>query len=373
MSGPRFTPLVAGLPSSVPFVGPEAQERSRGTPFRARLGANESPFGPSPAAIEAMARAAADVWMYADPENHDLRHALAVRHGVSPERIAIGEGIDGLLGLFVRLLVSEGTPVVTSLGAYPTFNFHVTGFGGRLVTAPYRDDREDCEALATLAAETGAPLVYFANPDNPMGTWHDAATVARFLDTLPETAVLCLDEAYIEFAPDGTALPDALEHPRLVRLRTFSKAHGMAGARIGYAITSPELAKATDKVRNHFGVNRVAVAGALASIADPGHLARVTAAVAAAKTRIAAIGARHGLTALPSGTNFVTLDTGHDGTVARALVAALGRRGVFVRMPFVAPGDRCIRISAGPDDLLDVLEAELGPAFAEALPRVAAE
>ncbi len=363
-----FTPLVESLPASVPFVGPEAQERARGRAFRARLGANESPFGPSPAAVAAMSEAAAEVWKYADPENHDLRHALAAHHSVAPERIAIGEGIDGLLGLFVRLFVELGTPVVTSAGAYPTFNFHVAGFGGRLVTVPYRDDREDPEALAAAARETGAPLVYFANPDNPMGSWHDADAVAAFLQALPESAVLCLDEAYVEFAPEGVALPDAFEHPRLVRFRTFSKAYGMAGARIGYVITSPELAKATDKVRNHFGVNRVAVAGALASLADPAHLAKVKAEVARAKARIAAIGAAHGLLALPSATNFVTLDVGHDGTVARALIGALAARGVFVRMPFVAPGDRCIRVSAGPDDLLDIFEAELAPALAEVLP-----
>lgn len=358
-----FTPLVASLPASVPFVGPEAQERARGVSFRARLGANESAFGPSPRAVAAMAEAARQVWQYGDPENHDLRHALAAHHGIAPERISIGEGIDGLLGVIVRMFVSEGTPVVTSAGAYPTFNYHVNGFGGRLATVPYRDDHEDPDGLLAAAERERAPLVYLANPDNPMGSWHTAERLAAALEALPPATILVLDEAYVEFAPDDAVLPIAFEHPRLIRLRTFSKAYGMAGARIGYAVTTPELAKAFDKVRNHFGVNRIAQAGALASLDDAEHLGRVRAAVLRARERIAAIAGAHGLSALPSATNFVTIDTGRDGAFARALVAALAERGVFVRMPFVPPQDRCIRVTAGPDALLAVLEAELGPAL----------
>ncbi|MGL4279378.1 MAG: aminotransferase class I/II-fold pyridoxal phosphate-dependent enzyme, partial [Albidovulum sp.] len=171
MTGPRYTPLVDSLPATVPFVGPETQERARGRRFTARLGANESVFGPSPAAIAAMARAAQDAWMYGDPENHDLRAALAAHHGVTPAHVVVGEGIDGLLGYLVRLLIGPGDAVVTSDGAYPTFNFHVAGFGGVLHKVPYRGDHEDPEALAAKARETGAKLVYIANPDNPMGSW----------------------------------------------------------------------------------------------------------------------------------------------------------------------------------------------------------
>jgi histidinol-phosphate aminotransferase len=362
-----FTALVAGLPASVPFVGPEAQERQRGTRFRARLGANESAFGPSPRARAAMAEAAGAVWRYGDPENHELKAALADHHGVAPDRIAVGEGIDGLLQVIVRLFVTEGIPVVTSAGAYPTFNYHVNGFGGRLVMVPYRDDAEDPHAVAAAARREDAPLAYFANPDNPMGSWHPAERLEALLDALPERTILCLDEAYAEFAPAEAVPPMALEHPRLIRLRTFSKAYGMAGARVGYAVTSPELAAAFDKVRNHFGVNRIAQAGALAALADDGHLQRVRRDVADAKDRIARIAAAHGLTALPSAANFVALDTGGDGALSRALVAALAERGVFVRMPFVAPQDRCIRVTAAPDDELDVFEAELGPALAAAM------
>jgi histidinol-phosphate aminotransferase len=366
MQGPRYTDLVAGLPATVPFVGPEAQERARGAGFAARLGANESRFGPSPAAVAAMAAAAQDAWMYGDPEMADLRAAIAAHHGVAPAQVLVGEGIDGILGNLVRLVVAPGDAVVTSDGAYPTFNFHVAGFGGVLHKVPYRGNHEDPGALLARAAEVKARLVYIANPDNPMGSWHDAATIRAMVDGVPGGCLMVLDEAYADLAPEGTAPAIDPEDPRVIRLRTFSKGHGLAGLRVGYAIGAAALIRAFDKVRNHFGVGRLAQAGALAALQDAGWLGHVRGQVAAARARIAQIGAVSGLVALPSATNFVTLDCGGDGRLARAAVQALGARGVFVRMPFVAPHDRCIRISCGTSADLDVLAAVLPPAMAEA-------
>ena len=366
MTGPRYTPLVESLPATVPFVGPETQERARGHRFAARLGANESVFGPSPEAIAAMARAAQDVWMYGDPENHDLRAALARHHGVTPAHVVVGEGIDGLLGYLVRLLVAPGDAVVTSDGAYPTFNFHVAGFGGVLHKVPYAGDREDPEALATKAREVGAKLVYLANPDNPMGSWHAGATLARSLDSLPEGTLLILDEAYVDLAPEGTAATVDVDDPRLIRMRTFSKAHGMAGARIGYALAHPGLITAFDKIRNHFGVNRIAQAGALAALGDHGHLNLVRHRVAESRADLARIARLNGLTPLPSATNFVTMDCGRDGDFARRVLAGCLARGLFIRMPGVAPLDRCLRISLGDDAALDVVEEVLPAALAAA-------
>ncbi len=359
MSGPRLTPLVESLPAAVPFVGPETQERARGAPFRARLGANESVFGPSPRAIAAMAKAAAEVWKYGDPENHDLKQALAAHHGVPPEAIMVGEGIDGLLGYVVRMLIAEGDAVVTSDGAYPTFNYHVAGFGGALHKVPYRDDHEDPEALIARARDVGAKLVYFANPDNPMGTWHDAAQVQTMIDALPEGCLLILDEAYVEFAPEGTAPPFDISNPQVLRMRTFSKAYGMAGARVGYTIGAPETIRAFDRIRNHFGMSRISQAGAVAALQDEDWLSEVKTRVAASRDRIAAIGRENGLVPIPSATNFVALDCGSDGDHARALLARLIEAGLFVRMPFVSPQDRCIRISCGPEDDMALLAETL--------------
>jgi histidinol-phosphate aminotransferase len=366
METPRYTAVVGPLPSTVPFVGPETQERRRGRAFRARIGANESVFGPSSKAIAAMERAAAECWKYGDPENHDLKNALAEILGVKPDNVVVGEGIDALLGYTVRMVVEAGTPVATSLGAYPTFNFHVVGYGGRLVTAPYQRDRQDPAAVLEVAAREGAPLVYFCNPDNPMGSWWPAADVERLIERLPPGVLLCLDEAYGEFAPEGTLPPIDVSDPRVLRFRTFSKAYGMAGARIAYAIGEAGVIKSFDKIRNHFGVNAIALAGALASIADPGHLVSVVARVKAARDRIGAIARANGLTPLPSATNFVTVDCGADGDLARRVLAELNARDVFVRMPGVPPLDRCIRITAGTEADLDVLAAALPEALAAA-------
>ena len=362
MTGPRYTQLVESLPASVPFVGPETQERQRGRAFAARIGANENVFGPSPKAIEAMCAAARDVWQYGDPENHDLKEALAAHHSVSPANIVIGEGIDGLLGYLARMLVTPGTPVVTSIGAYPTFNYHVNGFGGEITSAPYRDDHEDMDALLELARKSGAPLIYLANPDNPMGSWHEAGAVAAMIDAVPDGALLCLDEAYIEFAPEGTAPAIDVSNEKVIRFRTFSKAYGMAGARIAYGIGHEKLIEAFNKICNHFGVNRIAQAGALAALGDQDWLAQVVANVAAARDEISRIARANGLLPLPSAANFVSIDLGRDGAYAKSVVDGLIEQDIFVRMPFAAPQDRCIRVSAGkPADM---------SAFAEALEKV---
>ena len=360
---PRLTPLAASLPATVPFVGPETQERALGRAFAARLGANESGFGPSPRAVAAMAGAARDAWMYGDPEAHDLRAALAAHHGVAPDAVVVGEGIDGLLGTLVRLVVAPGDAVVTSAGAYPTFAYHVAGFGGALHAVPYRDDHEDVDALAAAARETGARLVYLANPDNPMGTWHQASRVAGLLDALPEDCLLCLDEAYADLAPPEAFPPLDPADARVIRMRTFSKAHGLAGLRVGYAVGHADLVAAFGRVRNHFGVGRVAQAGALAALGDPGWLAAVRGQVEASREAIAAVARGAGLAQLPSAANFVAVDCGRDGAFARALVRALGERGVFVRMPGVAPLDRCIRVSCGPAPAMAVLRDALPAAL----------
>lgn len=357
----RLTRLAATLPSTVPFVGPEAIERLSGALFDARLGANESGFGPSPLAIKAMQDTAPDVWMYADPESHDLRNALASHHDIDPANIMVGEGIDGLLGLLVRLMVGEGDCVVTSAGAYPTFDYHVRGFGGTLHTVPYAGDSEDPARLIAKAKETDAKLIYIANPDNPMGTFHKAQEIERMIEAVPDGCLLILDEAYIELAPEDAAPAIAPNNPRVIRMRTFSKAYGMAGARIGYALGHPDLVNAFNKVRNHFGMNRMSQAGALAALADEAYLGDVIARVQKSRDRIAAIALENGLCPIPSATNFVAIDCGQDGDFAKRVVTELGKRGVFVRMPFVVPQNRCIRVSCGPAAALTL--------FAVALPK----
>ena len=355
-----LTPLAASLPSTVPFIGPETQERDRGRPFKARLGANESPFGPSPKAVKAIKSAASEIWKYGDPEIHDLRQALAKHHNCPTENITVGEGIDGLLGNLTRLIITQNDPAVTSNGAYPTFNFHVSGYGGTLHKAPFKADHEDPQSLLNLAHQTRAKLIYLSNPNNPMGSHHPASTIEAMINALPQDCLLILDEAYIDLAPPGTEPTISPDDPRVIRMRTFSKGYGLAGLRVGYAIGAAPLIGAFNKVRNHFGVGRLAQAGAKAALEDQDHLKWVRDQVIAARESFAKTAEENGLLPLPSATNFLTLDCGEGGDFARRVLAELLVRDIFVRMPGVAPLDRCIRVSLGG-------AAELA-AFSEALP-----
>lgn len=356
-----FVPHIAALPHLVPFVGPEAMERARARPFRARLGANESSFGPSPKAVAAMEHAARETWKYSDPESHDLIEALAAFYGIAPANVVIGEGIDGLLGLTCMMFVAPGDTVVTTDGAYPTFNFHVHAHGGALVKVPMRDDREDLDALLHAARQTRAKLLYVSNPNNPMGTHWPADAITALIDKLPTDTILVLDEAYVDTAPPGTCPALDVANPNVIRYRTFSKAYGLAGARIGYAIGERDVIAAFEKVRNHYGINRAGQIGALAAFEDQAYLATAVAKIARSRDCIADIARDNGLTPIPSAANFVAIDCGQDGAFAKRVLDALITQDVFVRKP-AAPGlDRCIRVSCGIDADIDV--------FAEELPR----
>jgi histidinol-phosphate aminotransferase len=333
MTRPPFTPLVEGLPATVPFLAPEVLERRRGRPFRLRLGANESAFGVSPRALAAMQRALEKLPHYCDPECWELRSRLAKMHG---GEIVVGSGVDDLLGLVVRAFVAPGDTVVASLGSYPTFAYHVANHGGILKTVPYRDDANDLDALVEAAAD--ARILYLANPDNPSGSWHGEQALRALLERLPPKCLLVLDEAYVEFAPSAPSLP---ADPRLVRARTFSKLYGMAGARIGYLVCDAEIIAGFDKLRLHFGVNSIAQAGALAALDDVEFARKVIAQVAEGRDEYHRLGAELGLPTLPSATNFVCFDVGK----ARAVVAQLAEHDCFVRMPGAAPLDRCIRVT----------------------------
>lgn len=363
---PALSPLIAALPSTVPFVGPEAQERERRRAFRARIGANESSFGPSPRVIARMESVARDQWMYCDPDNYDLKVAVAEHHNVAVENVVVGEGIDGLLSLVARMYVAPGDAVVTSLGAYPTFNFHIAGVGGRLVTVPYENDRESLDSLLAAVVREKAPLVYLSNPDNPMGSWWEADEVIRFIEALPETSMLVLDEAYGELGPASALPPIDISRPNVIRMRTFSKAYGLAGIRCGYAVAETQVISDFEKIRNHYGVSRMAQIAGVEALADQAYLKTVVARVAAGRRRIADIAEQNGLKPLASATNFVTIDCGRDGAFALKVLQGLLSRDVFIRKPMAPRLDRCIRVSVGLVHELDIFAEELPGALAAA-------
>lgn len=364
MSRPQLAPIAAALPETTPFVGPEAIARRDGVPTRARIGANENPFGPAPSVLAAMQAAAGDSWHYGDPENHNLREAIAAHLGIPAANVMPGEGVDAILGMAVRLYAAPGSTVVTSLGGYPTFNYHIAGYGAAMHTVPYREMREDIGALAEAAQQTGAAMVYVANPDNPMGSWWDARAIEQFIAAVPETTMIILDEAYGEFAPEGTLPEIDLGRPNLLRMRTFSKAYGLAGARVGYAFGERESISAFNRIRNHFGISNIAQAGAIAALADGEHLQASLAAVRDSLADTAAIARRHGLSPLPTATNFVAIDCGGDGPYAQAILSGLATHGVFVRKPAAAGLNHCIRVSAGTAADRQLFESALGEVLA---------
>ncbi|MBU1305426.1 MAG: aminotransferase class I/II-fold pyridoxal phosphate-dependent enzyme, partial [Alphaproteobacteria bacterium] len=202
---------------------------------------------------------------------------------------------------------------------------------------------------------------------NPMGSWWPAAEVERFIDSVPPTTMIVLDEAYGELAPAGT-MPDIdTSRPNLLRMRTFSKAYGMAGVRCGYIIGERQSIRAFERVRDHFGVSSLAQAGALAALEAPEHLTWVLTQTEASKARIAEIAIDNGLLPLPSATNFVAVDCRRDAAFAQAILTGLAERGIFIRKPGTPGLDHCIRISAGLPAAMDLLAEQLPLAIAAAM------
>lgn len=329
-----------------------------------RLGANESPFGPSPAAVAAMTAELPRLGWYGDPESLELRDALAAKHGCEPEQIVVASGIDDVMGLAVRAFVAPGATVLTTRGTYPTLNYHAIGFGGAIAAVDYREDgTPDLAGLAAAAQRLAPALVYLANPDNPSGAFLSRDAIEAFMDELPGDVLLLLDEAYADFVDAKELVPLRFDE-RVMRLRTFSKAYGMAGARIGYALIATEHARTFGKIRLQYGVNRNAQIGALAALADEGFCAYVVRETAAARHDYYALARELGCGWIESRANFVCIDM---GTVRRAerVLGELLRRGIWIRKPGAPPLDRFVRVSAG--------TPPMRLAFASALREVLAE
>jgi histidinol-phosphate aminotransferase len=365
--GPSPTALIGALPVSRPFIAPEELAARAGHAALLRLGANESAFGPAPAALAAMRDDLPRVSWYGDPESAQLREGLASRHGCALENIVVGAGIDDLLGLAVRGYLSPGDASVCALGTYPTYAYHVTGYGGRLETVPYEDDGTvPLEKLARAVHERAARIVYLANPDNPSGTFAGRAALEAFVHALPPHTLLVLDEAYADFVDPRELLPERI-NPRVVRMRTFSKAYGLAGLRVAYALAAPETIEIFGKIRLQYGVSRLAQTAALASLAEAAFVAEVVREVKRGREEYHALGRDLGLETLSSSANFVNFDIGTRER-AEALVAALLARAVFVRKPGATPLDRFVRVTVGtaPE------RAQFGVALAAALDDIGA-
>jgi histidinol-phosphate aminotransferase len=350
--GRLATAAVRSLSPYVPGKPISELQREYGVSDVVKLASNENPYGPSPAAIEAMQRAIAEAWLYPDGSAHELKHALAAHLAVPVERLTLGNGSNELLLMLAETFLDAQHSAVCSQYGFAIYPLVIRATGAACIEArafapdapmPYG---HDLDALAR-ATRPDTRLVFIANPNNPTGTWLEHEALRRFIDAVPDQVLVVLDEAYLEFAtlsgvPSG--LPWVNDHPNLVVLRTFSKGHGLAGLRVGYAVSHPEVADAMNRYRPAFNVGNVAQAAAMASLTDPAHVQDAARRIVAERERVAVALRAQGLAVTPSAGNFLMVDCGEG---AAQVYEALLRGGVIVR-PIAGYGlPRHLRISIG--------------------------
>ena len=327
-------------------------QRELGVDKLVRLDSNENPLGPSPKALEAIARAATELHRYPDGGGFHLKAALSRRFDVPVEGLVLGNGSNELVELFIQAFCHDDGEVLTSAGSFIAYKLASAVRGVTLREVPLGPDRGyDMKALGQ-AVTSKTRLVFLANPNNPTGTHVDGPTLEAFIAEMDQRAgddppILVLDEAYLEYV-DVSDAPDALailrQRPRTIVLRTFSKAYGLAGIRCGYGITSPEIAGHIDRVRAPFNVSSLAQSAAIAALDDDEYL-RVSVAMNRANRRWLTQRLRQrGLGVTTSETNFLLVDLHAD---AISVYESLKRRGVLTR-PMVGYGfATCLRIGVG--------------------------
>ncbi len=311
-----------------------------------KLASNENPLGPSPRAVAAMQAALDQVHIYPDPTWADLRAALGAFYNLDPAGILIGRGSDEVIHMLGLSLLNPGDEVIFSLPPFALYPFTATITEARQIGIPSRDMVHDLAAMqAAISPRT--KLIIIGNPCNPTGTIVRQDAVTRFLDAVPDHCVVCFDEAYAEYVEDP-AYPDSLQYARegrlTISLRTFSKAYGLAGLRVGYGMAHPEVAKAVGLVCEPFNVSTLAQVAALAALADCEHVQRSVATNQAGKRDLYAAFERMGREYVPTEANFIFVNTGID---SRACFDGLMRRGVTVRTGDIFGFPTWIRVTVG--------------------------
>ena len=341
----------------------EEVQRELGLDRVVKLASNEGPFGPFPAALEAIARSAPGLNRYPDGGAYRLRAALAELHDLRFEEVAVGAGSDGLVDGLSQIALDPGDGIVCGWPSFPSYAIDARKLGAVPKTIPLRDDRYDLEAMLD-AITPRTKLVYVCHPNNPTGTMNTRAELDAYFDAVPDHVVTVLDQAYFEYIddpdyPDGIA--EYLEAGRrVVVLRTFSKIFGLAGVRVGYALASPAVVTALSKVRRAFDITTPAQEAALASLDDRHEVERRRLENAAQRPELERILREHGLEpAGPAVANFLYCDLGED---SRPLFEQLLREGVIVRPTHGFGGPTAIRVTVG--------TAEENAFLAEALDRI---
>ncbi|MFP4129634.1 MAG: histidinol-phosphate transaminase [Halorhodospira sp.] len=367
-------PSVRGLAPYEPGKPMEALRREYGVDEVIKLASNENPLGPSPRAVEAAAAAVSGSHRYPDGSGLELRSAVAERHGVGPERVTLGNGSNDVLVLLAQAFLGPGRTAVLSAHAFAVYPIatQAVGAAARVVPArpaeaeqPYGHDLE--AMLAAAAEDETVRVVFVANPNNPTGTWLTEGELRGFLDRLPARVIAVVDEAYFEYAAAEPGYPDASRwldaYPSLVVTRSLSKAHGLAGLRVGYGLSHPSVAELLGRVRQPFNCSAPAQAAAVASLADTEHLERSAALNGEQREALRRGLVGLGLEPLPSVGNFLTFDA---GPRAGAIHEGLLRSGIIVRPVDAYDLPNHLRVSVGTPEENQALLAALSRQVQEA-------
>jgi histidinol-phosphate aminotransferase len=310
-----------------------------------KVASNENPLGPSPKALAALTDACAHLHRYPEGAAVLLAERLARALGTTTDRLTFGNGSYELIELLVRVFAGEGDEIVMSSDAFLVYRLVTTAVGAKAVRVPARGFHHDTAAMAA-AIGPATKVVFVASPNNPTGTIVSRAEWGALLDRVPEHVVVVVDQAYREFVDDpdyADALADVHARPNVVVLRTFSKIYGLAGLRLGYAVSPPEIADVLARIRQPFNVNSLAQAAAIAALDDTEHFERSRAHVIEARRRWARALDALGLEWVPTQANFVLVRVGKGAHVTQAML----ERGVIVR-PMDAYGlPDMIRITFG--------------------------
>ena len=311
-----------------------------------KLASNENPFGPSLKAIAAVREAASNLSRYPDPAAYELRQAIAQKFGVRPEEVVLGNGSNEVLDLLVKACLGPGEEAIMSEPSFLMYEKFVTAAGGKIVKVPLKDNHHDLEGMAqALSAKTR--LIFLDTPHNPTGSIITHEEFSTWHRELPKQVLVVLDEAYGEFVDDPSfveALAFRDKTPPVVMLRTFSKAYGLAGLRVGYGIMTEELSRVLNAIRQPFNVNSLAQVAARAALQDEEHLRLVLETTRRERERLTQALKALGLSPYPSQANFILVELGRK---ARPIYEALLRRGVIVRSMEAYGYPTCLRVSIG--------------------------
>ena len=344
-----FKPAIQAVHPYLPGKPIGEVQRELGLKHVVKLASNENPLGPSPKAVKAVSRALRELHLYPDGGNFHLSQALARVLKVPQNYLVIGNGSNEIIELLARGFISSGDEVLSSEGTFLVYPILTQVCGARYVTVPMKHYCYDLESmLKKITSRTR--LIFIANPNNPTGTYVSKKQVASFLKKVPERVMVCFDEAYYDFV-NVKDFPN-IQHEimtgkkNICILRTFSKAYGLAGLRIGYGIFHPDTAGYLHKIRQPFNVNSLAQTAALASLNDRAFLKRTQVLIFSGRKWLGAELKKLGLTYLESQANFILFDSGHDGDeVFRALL----ERGVIVRSMKSYGFKTWIRVTVGLD------------------------